>query len=873
MRALTLIAVVGLVLAECAPARAQERTELRGGWTIQSACQVGETGERISTADFRPAGWVPATVPSTVLAALVAAGMFPDPFTGMNLRAIPGTSYPIGRQFSRLPMPDDSPYRCSWWYRTQFTAPARPGRAFTLHFGGINDRANIWLNGRRIAASGDVAGAYREYDVDVSQALRPGAVNALAVEVAAPSEKDLAINWVDWNPAPADKNMGLWREVYLASSGPVRIQHPFVASRLDTATLQSAELTLHVDLQNTTGRPVTARVEARIEAIRVQREVTLAPSETRSVALSPADFPALTIARPRLWWPWQMGAPELHTAEFRVTTDGRLSDRQAVRFGIREVTSELTDQGHRVFRVNGRRILIRGAGWAPDMFLRDLPGRTETELRYVKDMHLNAIRLEGKLETDRFYDLADEMGLLVMPGWCCCDIWEQWKNWPVENLAVATASLKSQALRMRNHPSVFVWLNGSDNPPPPQVEQAYLDVLTSLGWPNPVVSSATAQRTTLTGASGVKMTGPYDWVPPSYWLTDTTHGGAYGFNTETGPGPAVPPVESLRRFIPADHAWPIDDVWNFHAGSGSFGNLDVFRRAMSARYGPPEGIEDFAWWSQVMAYDGERAMFEAYSRNKYTATGVIQWMLNNAWPSLIWHLYDYFLMPAGGYYGTKKACEPVHALYSYTDRSVWVVNSTYAAVSGLSLSARVYNLDLTEKHAADVKVDVPADASRQALALPEIDGLSPTYFVKLEVKDAAGRVVSRNFYWLSTKPDVYEWAKTDYKITPVIEHGDFTALRTLPKADLALTSAFARAGDRQEVRVRVRNPGRQLAFMVRLRLLDSRTGTDILPVLWEDNFFALMPGEERDITGSYRLADAPGATPVVRLEGANGTVR
>lgn len=858
--------IAGLMFVASLPASAQSRVELRTGWAIQSACSVVETGERVSTVTYKPAGWVPTTVPSTILAAQVTAKLFADPFFGMNLRAIPGTSYPIGRQFSRLAMPDDSPYKCAWWYRTEFTMPAGVGRATVLHFGGINYRANIWLNGQRIAAAADVAGAYRTYAFDVTRALRPGAANVLAVEVSAPTEKDLAINWVDWSPAPADKNMGLWREVYLTSSGPVVMRDPFVSSIVDTGTLRSADLTVSVDLQNTTDAAVTARVEARIEAIRVQREVTLAASETRQVVLTPRDFPALKLSRPRIWWPWQMGKPELYTADLRVTVGGRLSDQRSVRFGVREVTSELTEQGYRLFKVNGRPLLIRGAGWAPDMFLRDDPARVEAELRYVKDMNLNTVRLEGKLETDRFYDLADEMGLLVMPGWCCCDIWEQWKNWPPENLPIATASLKSQALRMRNHPSIFVWLNGSDNPPPVQVEQAYLDVLKSVGWPNPILSSATAQKTTLTGASGVKMTGPYDWVPPSYWLTDTKNGGAYGFNTETGPGPAVPPVESLRRFIPADHAWPIDDVWNFHAGSGSFGNLDVFRRAMAARYGAPENLEDFAWWSQVMAYEGERAMFEAYSRNKYTSTGVIQWMLNNAWPSLIWHLYDSFLMPAGGYFGTKKACEPVHALYSSNDRSVWVVNSTYAAVSGLELSARVFGIDLTEKHAASAKLDLPADGSRQVLTLPEIPGLSSTYFVRLELKDATGRIVSRNFYWLSTKADVFDWAKTDYKFTPVTEHGDFTALKSLPKTELSQTTTLAREGDRQVVRVRVKNNGKHLAFMVRLRLVDSRSGNDILPVLWDDNFFALMPGEERETVGSYRLADAPGARVEVRTE-------
>ena len=363
---------------------------------------------------------------------------------------------------------------------------------FNLHFGGINYRANVWMNGRQIADATDVAGAYRTYDFDVSGTLRPGAVNVLAVEVIAPTEKDLAINWVDWNPAPADKNMGLWREVYLTSSGPVVLRHPQVVSRVDVQTLDAAELTLTAELENTTDRPITARLDARIESIHVQQEVTLAPHETRLASLAPRDLPALKLSHPRLWWPYQMGTPNLYTAELRVTADGVLSDRQDVRFGIREVTSELTEQGHRVFLVNGKRILIRGGGWAPDMLLRDPPGRVEAELRYVKDMNLNAIRLEGKLESDRFYDLADEMGLLVMPGWCCCDIWEQWKNWPPENLAVATESLKSQVLRMRNHPSIFVWLNGSDNPPPAEVEQAYLDVLKKLrvAEPRAVVGDA-----------------------------------------------------------------------------------------------------------------------------------------------------------------------------------------------------------------------------------------------------------------------------------------------------------------------------------------------------------------------------------------------
>ena len=176
-------------------------------------------------------------------------------------------------------------------------------------------------------------------------------------------------------------------------------------------------------------------------------------------------------------------------------------------------------------------------------------------------MHLNAIRLEGKLETEDFFRLADEQGILVMLGWCCCDQWEHWDKWTAENHTVSAASLRSQMLRLRHHASLLVWLNGSDNPPPADVEKAYLDIEAETHWPNPVLSSASQTPTTVTGKSGVKMTGPYDYVAPSYWLTDTNrYGGAYGFNTETSPGPAIPTLSSLKKFIPESSIWPPDDI-------------------------------------------------------------------------------------------------------------------------------------------------------------------------------------------------------------------------------------------------------------------------------------------------------------------------
>ena len=305
----------------------------------------------------------------------------------------------------------------------------------------------------------------------------------------------------------------------------------------------------------------------------------------------------------------------------------------------------------------------------------------------MRDLNLNAVRLEGKLENDHFFDLADQMGILIMPGWCCCDQWENWPAWDKETETIAAASLRDQIRRLERHPSVISWMYGSDFAPPARIEKLYLDILQELEWPNPSISSA-AGRTTTVGPSGVKMTGPYEYVAPSFWYLDTRHGGAFGFNTETSPGPAIPPVASLRRMLPPDHLWPIDSVWEYHAGGMSH-TLNVFTEALNERYGPAKSVEEYSLKAQLQAYEAHRAMMEAYGRNKYTSTGIIQWMLNNAWPGMIWHMYDWYLRPAGSYFGVKKACEPLHVQYSYDDRSIVVVNSYYQPFANVKVSAKV----------------------------------------------------------------------------------------------------------------------------------------------------------------------------------------
>jgi exo-1,4-beta-D-glucosaminidase len=781
-------------------------------------------------------------------------------------------------------MPPTSPFRQSWWYRTEFKLPEEyKGKTIWLGFDGINYRANVWMNGKQVADSTRFAGTWRVFRFDVTDASRPGGDNALAIEVFAPLPRDLAITLVDWAPMPPDKEMGIWRDVSLFTTGPVALRYPAVLTKLSLPGVKQARLTVRAELTNAEDHPTEAVLKGRIETLAFEQRVELGPKETKVVRFTPEQFSQLKVENPRLWWPVQAGKQELHPLDLAVEVGGQVSDSAHIQFGIREVTSKIDENGHRRFQINGKDILIRGAGYSFDLMLRSSPERQQAELNYVRDLNLNAVRLEGKIENDHFFDLADQMGILVLPGWCCCDQWENWPAWDKENEHIAQESLRDQLRRLERHPSVLGWLYGSDFAPPPHVEELYLNVMKEVEWPNPAISSAGARNTTV-GPSGVKMTGPYEYVAPSFWYVDKRHGGAFGFNTETSPGPAIPPIESLRRMLPADHLWPIDSVWEYHAGGMSH-TLNVFTEALNKRYGQANSIEEYAVKAQVQAYEAHRAMMEAYGRNKYTSTGIIQWMLNNAWPSMIWHLYDWYLRPGGSYFGVKKACEPLHVQYSYDDRSVVVANSHYEPFPNLKVRAKIFNLDMNEKFSKEAAIDVGPDSSSRVFTLPAVDGLTSTYFVSLSL-ESAGKVVSRNFYWLSTKEETLDWSRQEedssgqYDIstwTPTKDFADYTALNNLPKVDLDVSAHFNQNREEGSAAVTLHNPSSALAFAVHLKINKgsshrvSREGQiddEILPVFWGDNYFELLPGETREVTATFHTSEK-NLQPSLEVEGWN----
>ena len=867
-------------------------------WYIQTSEKVKGTGEQISLPGFKVESWYPAVVPSTVLGTLVENNVYKDIFFGKNLADVP-----------------KAPFAVSWWYRKEFTVPQGPGLTRArLEFDGINYRANIWLNGKKVADAATLYGAYRRFAIDITADAKSTEKNVLAVEVFPPKKGEPTVGWVDWNPAPPDNAMGLFREVRIRATGDVSVENPFVVTKLDLASFKEARLTVSADVVNHAGTDVTGTLEGQIEGQRFSRELTLRPNETRRIEFTPETTPELVVADPRVWWTHDLGKQELYLLNLsftlkkdksaaaeppppppdqdeekpRVKGKARVpgmprvipSDARSVRFGIREIADYRTDKGHRGFKLNGRKILIRGGGWADDLLLDVKPRKLAAEILYARQMNLNALRLEGFWGTSSaLYDLCDRLGILVMVGWSCHWEWENYLGKPADEpyggittpelIDLVAKSWEDQLLWLRNHPSIFVWAQASDMVPHPDLERRYIEIQKRVDPTRPTLVSTKDKTSEITGPSGVKMRGPYDYVPPVYWYVDTENGGAFGFNTETGPGPQVPPLESLRRMIPEDKLWPINDVWDFHCCRGLFKNLDRYNEAMDKRLGKATDLEDYLRKAQFLNYEGMRAMFEAFVANKHEATGVIQWMYNSAWPKLWWQLYDYYLQPNGAFYGARKAGEPVHLIYNYGNREIVAANSTSTPSPKLKATIRLLDSGLRDIVAKTVDFGLLADEVKTIDVLQLPAGPSKVYFLDLRIFKEKNQLVDANFYCLSAKPETLDQANAEWYVTPVKDYADFTALASLKPVAVKLRSKFDKDGPSTKVSVELENPSDDLALMVEIRVVREATGEPVLPVYLDDNYITLLPKETRKISGLFSTEDLLGETAAVRIRGWN----
>lgn len=844
-------------------------------WQIQSSAKAQQDGAAISSSGFSTHGWYPVSGHATVMAGLLENGTYKNVFYSDNLRAV------------QVPDASGNLFVNPWWYRTEFTlARNAAGMHTLLRTNGIIASADVWVNGHQVADHAAVAGAYPVHLLDVTRWVHAGN-NVLALRVhPADPRRSLSIGWVDWNPTPPDNNMGPWRGVDIVRSGPVELRFPQVTPTLSLPDLAHAALTVKVQARNLDTVAHEATITGTVAGVSLRKTIRLASGQTQTVSFTPQTDPGLDLDHPNVWWPIGMGAHPMYDLQMSATVDGAVSDRAETRFGIRSVSSRLTKQGYRQFAINGKPLLIRGAGWAPDMFLRDNPKRMEAEFSYIRNLGLNTIRSEGKLENSRFYDLADRDGIMVLAGWECCDKWESAAKtggapWDAADLKVAQASMVSEARLLRNHPSVIGFLIGSDNALPPAVAKMYVDTLHAEDWSTPIIAAASAQATAETGPSGMKMSGPYAWVPPSYWYADKL-GGAFGFNSETSAGADIPRLEDLVRMLSPQEQealWKYPELRQYHASAAwsPFASIAPFDTALAKRYGAPKDLADYVAKAQLDNYDNTRAQFEAYNAHMDAAnpsTGVIYWMLNNAWPSLHWHLYDYYMNPAGAYFGAKKANEPVHIQYSYDTHAIMLVNQTSTREHGLNASIRVRNLDGRVRYQRQLHdIDLAGNSARQLATLPTPTGLSPTYFVELALTSADGKPVSRNVYWLSTQADKLDWAHSNWYLTPVTQYADLTALQSLPAATSEVKATMRHEGSDNVVTVTLSVPAsaKAVALFQHVSIKQSAHGKLALPILWSDNDVTLWPGESITLTARY--AGQGTAAPVIEVSGWNVPTR
>jgi exo-1,4-beta-D-glucosaminidase len=875
------------------------RVELAENWKLASSIEVQSEGAMVSTAGYDDAGWHPVRqMPATVLQILQDDGIYPDLYFGKNLRE---------------KVPQDL-YKHDWWYRTTFKAPK--SESYTLEFQGINYRAEIWLNGNKIADNKQVVGMYVTHEFNVTPWIKKGSENVLAVRVT-PEQKiqnvngvELADSWFDWinwkylgyNARPEDpgygsitsfvpdRNAGIWKPVYLRLTGSVSVDHALVNSDL-SLTDSIAWLTVFTDLHNLSVQPVNGILKGTIlrkgkPSIHIEQSVKLAPGEERELEFTPEKFPELILKKPDLWWPYTMGTPALYDLHLEFEQDNVPSDIANIRFGIRSITQHRDSNekfpqiegGNFYLKVNGRDFLVRGGNYTPDLLYRYDPEREADILRYVKDLGINFLRWESKISSENIIEMADEQGIPLMFGWMCCNQWEKWGQWDDECHCVALQSLRSQIQMLRHHASVFVWANASDGIAPEQISKEYNNILSELHWKNAVVNTVSAFAKDADGNrlwDGIRMEGPYCWRPPSYWFSGK-YPATCGTTVEQGDNEQIPTLESLRKFIPEDKLWPINDTWYMHAGAWpnncSLGDIQL---ALEKRYGPSTNVEDFVRKAQLAHYENARAQFESFAACGWASHKMtVYWMLNSHWPSFYGNLIDYYMSPGGVYYGAKKGLRQLSVVFdSYatgnnSKANIIVFNQTPNDVHGLRVRVRVYDLDGKVRDDRSVNdISVSFNGINQVMLLPKYSESSPVFFVRCQLFDKSAKLIVENTYWKSQKDDDVGPLKNDYYTSLQQEKwADMTELNTMPAVKVEIEARQKKVGEESHVTIRLHNPSIHIAFFERATISATKDGNEILPIEYDDNYVTVFPGETVEVHGTaWKNATAKW----VKLEGYN----
>ncbi|KAE8383836.1 glycoside hydrolase superfamily [Aspergillus bertholletiae] len=841
------------------------------GWHLQSALHAPKNLTDLSLPTAQDvSSWYRVGSRATVMAGLIQNDVYNDTYLFYS---------------NNLAYVDHAIFNTPWLYREELSLRTPPkGQHMFLVTHGITSKADIYFNGKQIASNEAQQGAYGGHRYDITPFVQTGK-NVLLIQ-AHPTNylRDFAQGFVDWNPYPPDNGTGVWRDVELKQTGPVSMSAPRILTDFTGLPTESVTATIKVDIENHENHIASGAVQGTVrdkdgssQPVAFSKQFKLEPHSSATVSID------VLLSNPKIWWPAAWGEQPLYTVQAKtIVGQNETSDvAPQTQFGIRHVTSKLNSHNDTQFSINGHPFHVRGGGYSPDMFLRFDLDYLQNIFRYMLDMGLNTIRLEGKQEHPELYELADRMGMMVMAGWECCDKWEGWDyndeaegvKWTEKDYPVAEAIMLHEGAMMQAHPSMLTFLIGSDFWPNDRATELYVNALNRMDWPNPIIASASKRGyPELLGPSGMKMDGPYDWVPPNYWYHDKL-GAAYGFGSELGPGVGTPELGSLKEFMSPkelDDLWmkPDEPQWHMSRNNSPFAHRSLYNKGLFKRYGQPTSLEEYLRKSHIMDYEGTRAEFESYAIRQNAsrpATGVIYWMLNGAWPSLHWQLFDHYLRPAGSYFGTKVGTREEHVAYDYEAHTVHIINHSLDKVGQRTINIDLIDLDGESIAHQTITANTTPTASKEVATVPEITSIEDVAFLRLTLEDTEkGTTLSRNVYWLSPDTETFDWDKSNFYTTPVTKYTDLTALDDLDDAEVSTTiktTVSERGSTLAEITLE--NESDVPAFFIHLMVADGEE-RELAPVYWSDNYVTLFPEEKITLTVEF-----VGEEWVATLVGAN----
>ncbi|MBR5297987.1 MAG: glycoside hydrolase family 2 [Parabacteroides sp.] len=844
-------------------------------WQMYKAGDVKEAAEKVSQPGYQTQQWMPAIVPGTVLNSLVYNKVYPEPYYGMNnhidKKIIPDLAH-VGRDFY------------TYWFRTEFDIPeSYKDKIVWLQVDGINYRAEIWVNGFLL---GNMSGMFKEDYIDITDFARIGKKNALAIKVypvdvpgtimpkrwGAVGEFQnggdgniglnttmlMSVGWdFTFNDGIRDRNTGIWKNISLYATDQAVIRHPFIKSELAKPNYDVAKETVSVEVINPTQKDVKCTVKGEIvgENITFSKDVNLFRGETKEISFTPEEFPQLVIKNPRLWWPLFKGNPELYELKLTVTVDGKVSDETKTRFGIREIVSDQnTPDKSRQFYVNGKKIFIRGTNWIPEAMLRHSDKRTYAELRYTKQCGINLVRMWGGgiTESDYFFQLCDEMGLLVWQ-----EFWMTGDTKHPHDKNLYLSNVEATVKRLRNHPSLAYYVSSNESTEMPEAKDLIMKLDGTRGYQMQ------------SECDGVHDGSPYKQVNPMqhYENTASPRGSRVdGFNPEYG-SPTIPTIETLREVMDEKDLWPINKkVWDYHDGNG-FHLMSTMYKDLTNNYGESSSLEEFVTKGQFVGAMNSKSIWEVWNYNKHHygdryASGLLFWYHNCPMSQVCARMWDYSLEPTASLYHTQNALEPLHAQFDYLKNTVSVYNDYYQAFNNYKVSAEVYDLNTKKVWSKSQSINIPEDGVVNDIFTIDFPAnITQVHFIKLRLYNEKGKEVANTFYWRSN--DKYEGSKT---LTGPTSSG-FEDLSKLKQVQLKTRHQVYEENGRHFIKAEIKNTSSTLAFFTQLQLLDENK-KPVRPSFYTDNFFSLLPGESKTILIETALEDMP-AKPTFVVKGWN----